>query len=55
MLQNLPHEEIASLIGTVRHVVNRHLQQLKKEGILNIERKKLAVTDVNKLLEKVDG
>ena len=55
LLQNLPHEEIASLIGTVRHVVNRHLQQLKKEGILNIERKKLAVTDVNKLLEKVEG
>jgi len=32
LLQNLPHEEIASLIGTVRHVVNRHLQQLKREG-----------------------
>ena len=54
LLQNLPHEEIASLIGTVRHVVNRHLQQLKKEGILNIERKKLAVNDVEKLLEKVE-
>lgn len=53
LLQNLPHDEIASLIGTVRHVVNRHLQQLKKEGILNIERKKLAVKDVQKLLEKV--
>ena len=54
LLQNLPHDEIASLIGTVRHVVNRHLQQLKKEGILNIERKKLAVNDVEKLLEKVE-
>ncbi|WP_300363596.1 Crp/Fnr family transcriptional regulator [Hydrogenimonas sp.] len=54
LLQNLPHDEIASLIGTVRHVVNRHLQQLKKEGILNIERKKLAVNDVKKLLEKVE-
>ena len=54
LLQNLPHEEIASLIGTVRHVVNRHLQQLKKEGILNIERKRLAVTNIEKLLEKVE-
>ncbi|WP_300368509.1 Crp/Fnr family transcriptional regulator [Hydrogenimonas sp.] len=54
LLQNLPHEEIASLIGTVRHVVNRHLQQLKREGIINIERKKLAVNDVKKLLEKVE-
>jgi CRP-like cAMP-binding protein len=54
LLQNLPHEEIASMIGTVRHVVNRHLQQLKREGILNIERKRLAVNDVKKLLEKVE-
>ncbi|NPA29031.1 MAG: Crp/Fnr family transcriptional regulator [Epsilonproteobacteria bacterium] len=54
LLQNLPHEEIASLIGTVRHVVNRHLQQLKKEGILHIERKHLAVTNVEKLLEKIE-
>ncbi len=54
LLHNLPHEEIASMIGTVRHVVNRHLQQLKKEGILNIERKKLAVNNVKKLLEKVE-
>jgi len=42
------------MIGTVRHVVNRHLQQLKKEGILNVERKKLAVNDVKKLLEKIE-
>ncbi len=55
LLHNLPHEEIASMIGTVRHVVNRHLQQLKKEGILNIERKKLAVNNVKKLLEKVES
>ena len=54
LLQNLPHEEIASMIGTVRHVVNRHLQQLKREGVLNIERKRLAVNDVKKLLEKVE-
>ncbi len=54
LLHNLPHEEIASMIGTVRHVVNRHLQQLKKEGILNIERKKLAVNNVKKMLERVE-
>ncbi len=53
LLNKLPHEEIASMIGTVRHVVNRHLQELKKEGILNIERKRLAVNNVEKLLEKV--
>ncbi len=55
LLHKLPHEELASMIGTVRHVVNRHLQQLKKEGILNVERKRLAVNDVNKLLRKVEN
>ena len=55
LLHKLPHEELASMIGTVRHVVNRHLQQLKKEGILDIERKQLAVNDVNKLLKKVES
>ncbi len=55
LLYKLPHEELASMIGTVRHVVNRHLQQLKKEGILHIERKKLAIDNVEKLLKKVEN
>ncbi len=55
LLHKLPHEELASMIGTVRHVVNRHLQQLKKEGILDIERKQLAVNNVEKLLKKVEN
>jgi CRP-like cAMP-binding protein len=55
LLHKLPHDELASMIGTVRHVVNRHLQQLKKEGILDIERKQLAVNNVEKLLKKVES
>ncbi len=55
LLHKLSHDELASMIGTVRHVVNRHLQQLKKEGILDIERKKLAVNSVEKLLQKVES
>ena len=54
LLNKLSHEDIASLIGSVRHVVNRHLQQLKKDGIINIERKKIAVKNIKKLLEKVE-
>ncbi len=54
LLHRLSHDELASMIGTVRHVVNRHLQQLKREGILNVERKQLAVNNVEKLLEKVE-
>ena len=54
LIHKLPHEELASMIGSVRHVVNRHLQQLKKEGIVDIEHKRLAVNDVEKLLQKVE-
>jgi DNA-binding transcriptional regulator LsrR (DeoR family) len=54
LIHKLPHEELASMIGSVRHVVNRHLQQLKKEGIVDIEHKRLAVNDVDKLLKKVE-
>ncbi len=53
LIHDLPHEEIASLIGTVRHVVNRHIQQLKKEGILQVERKRLTLKNLEALLEKL--
>ncbi len=53
LIHDLPHEEIASLIGTVRHVVNRHIQQLKKDGILQVERKKLTLKNIEGLLEKL--
>jgi len=54
LLQKLSHEEIASMIGSVRAVVNRYLQQLKKDGIIDIKRKKIAINDIKALLEKVE-
>ncbi|MRI84233.1 MAG: cyclic nucleotide-binding protein [Nitratiruptor sp.] len=53
LIHDLPHEEIASLIGTVRHVVNRHIQELKKEGSLQVERRKLRLADIGKLVERL--
>ncbi len=53
LIHDLPHEEIASLIGTVRHVVNRHIQELKKEGTLHVERKKLKLQDISRLIDRV--
>jgi len=55
LLQKLSHEEIASMIGSVRAVVNRYLQQLKKEGIIDIKRKKIAINDVAELLQRVEN
>lgn len=53
LIHDLPHEEIASLIGTVRHVVNRHIQELKRDGSLEVERRKLRLADLSKLLNRM--
>ena len=54
LIHDLPHEEIASLIGTVRKVLNRHIQELKKEGLIDVERKNIRLKDNIKLLEELD-
>ena len=53
LIQKLSNSEIAKLIGTVRHVVERHLQELKKEGAIQSTRKSLVVKDIQKLLNKL--
>jgi len=54
LLQGLSHTEIAKLIGTVRHVVERHLKALKEEGTIDVKNKKLQILDAKKLLEKIN-
>ncbi|MCH9740881.1 MAG: Crp/Fnr family transcriptional regulator [Epsilonproteobacteria bacterium] len=53
LIHDLPHEEIASLIGTVRKVLNRHIQELKKAGIIEVERKNIRLKNSQQILEKV--
>ncbi|HFC03577.1 MAG TPA: helix-turn-helix domain-containing protein [Nitratifractor salsuginis] len=55
MLENLSHAEIAKLIGTVRHVVDRHIKQLKSEGLIEAGRRKIALKNMEKLQEKLDS
>lgn len=52
-LDGLSHTEIANLIGTVRHVVDRHIKQLKSDGILEDQRKKVSLKNKEKLLDKM--
>ena len=49
IIDNLSHEELASMVGSVRKVVNRNLQRLKKEGIIDISRKQLKLESLQKL------
>ena len=53
LLHNLTHDEIASLIGTVRKVLNRQIQKLKKDGILSVSRRNIEINDRQKLLQQL--
>jgi CRP-like cAMP-binding protein len=53
LIHNLSHTEIAKMIGTVRHVVERHLKKLKDAGIIKTDRKYLEVRDMKKLVDKL--
>jgi CRP-like cAMP-binding protein len=52
LLQNLSKTEISKLLGTVRHVVERHLKELEEERIIENSRKNIFVKDTYKLLEQ---
>ena len=52
LINDLSHEALAQMIGSVRKVVNLNIQELKKEGIIDSARGKLSVKNLQKLLEK---
>ena len=52
LLQNLSNSEIAKLLGTVRHVIERSIKQLKADDIIETGRKTIKVKNLKKLLEK---
>lgn len=54
VIDNLKHEDIASMVGTVRKVVNRSLQKLKQDGIIELSRKKIQIKNFQKLLDKLN-
>ena len=54
VIENLSHDDIASMIGSVRKVVNRSLQRLKQDGIIEISRKRIHIKNFQKLLDKLN-
>ncbi len=54
VVDNLKHEDIASMVGSVRKVVNRSLQRLKNDGIIEVSRKKIHLKNFQKLLDKLN-
>ncbi len=49
LLHDLSNEVLAQMISSARQVVNRHLQAMKKEGILHYENHHLIVDNLKKL------
>jgi CRP/FNR family transcriptional regulator len=54
LIQDLPNEELAQMIGTVRVVVNRLLNELKREGIVDTQGGELHLLNLEKLLRKAE-
>ncbi|QOP42721.1 Crp/Fnr family transcriptional regulator [Sulfurimonas sediminis] len=52
LLQNLSNSEIAKLLGTVRHVIERSIKQLKADDIIESSRRNIKVKNLQKLLDK---
>jgi len=54
LIQNLPQEELAHMIGTVRPVVARLLGELKRDGLINTDGGEIHVRNLERLLDKAD-
>lgn len=54
-LRDLSQDELASLIGTVRIVVNRSLAKLREEGILSLHGRHLRIANLQRLLQRAEG
>ena len=52
LIHDLSHESLAHMIGSTRQVVNKHLQALRHQGILDEHSRHLVVSELKKLEEK---
>ena len=50
LIRDLPHEELAHLVGSVRVVINRLLARLKRLGVVEVGRDGLNVVNLRRLL-----
>jgi len=54
LINNLSHESLAEMIGSVRSVVSTQMHKLKEEGVIISKRGHLAVENLEKLMKKCD-
>ena len=54
LIRDLSHDELASMIGSVRVVVNRLLAQLKREGVVELHAGRLGGVNLKRLLRHAE-
>jgi len=54
LINNLSHEALAEMVGSVRSVITTQMQKLKKEDIIICSRGYLAIKNLEKLIKKCD-
>jgi len=55
LLHDLSNEMLAHMVGSARQVINRHLQAMKKEGILHTQNRHLIIDDLEKLRHEAEA
>jgi len=55
ILDKLSRTEIANLIGTVRHIIDRHIKELKNEGLIFEDKRSLKLKNAEKVLEMLES
>ncbi|HEB55793.1 MAG TPA: Crp/Fnr family transcriptional regulator [Gammaproteobacteria bacterium] len=54
LIHDLTHDALAQMIGSTRQVVNRHLQLLRREGVLDSKSRHLAVLELEALKKQAE-
>ena len=54
LINDLSHETLAQMLGSVRRVINSDLQKLKKDNIITLSRGNLSIKDLSKLKSEIE-
>ncbi|MCF6182354.1 Crp/Fnr family transcriptional regulator [Lutibacter sp.] len=53
LINNLSHTDLANMIGSARNVLNRHLQKLKEDDVIAVQRNHIEIINIDALLNEV--
>lgn len=54
LITGLSDEVLARLVGSVRQVVNQHLQHWKKQGVIDKKRNQIVINDLQAIIDDAD-